>query len=107
MVKHKVEGKNFYLRLTEPVKFATTLVNNIQKIEKKGFKVTIFLGGPEQFPSHIFHETELYSKKFLLFIYGISYWTHIAFDVKGGADEENKKEIDKILSGIENEVSPF
>jgi len=107
VVKHKIEGKHFYLRVTEPVKFTATLVKNIQKSKEKGFKIKIMLGGPEEFPVHIFHETDLYSKKFLLFIYGISYWTHIALDVKGGTEQENEKEIENILSNLENEVSSF
>lgn len=107
MTKHKVEGKNFYLRVTEPIKFTTTLVKNIQKSREKGFKVKILLGGPEEFPVQVFDEINLNSKKFLLFIYGISYWTHIALDVKGGTEEENEKEIDNILTGIKEEVLPF
>jgi hypothetical protein len=107
MTKHKIEGKNFYLRVTEPVKFLTTLIKNVQESEKKGFKVKIFLGGPEEFPAQTFEGVNISSKKILLFIYGISYWTHIAFDVKGRAEDENEKEIDNILTGMEGEVSPF
>lgn len=107
MVSHKIEGKNFYLRVTEPIKFIKNLINNIEVSKSKGFKIKILLGGPEQFPSHIFDEVNLNSKIFLLFLYGISYWTHIAIDVKGGTEEENQKEIENILKEIKEEVSPF
>ncbi len=107
MAKYKIEGKNFYLRITEPVKFAEKLIKNVEKSKEKGFKIKVFLGGPEKFPAHIFDETDISSKKILLFLYGISYWTHIALDIKGGSEIENEKEIHNILSGIEDEVSPF
>ncbi|MCX8094436.1 MAG: hypothetical protein N3E50_09775 [Candidatus Goldbacteria bacterium] len=107
MGKHKTEGKNFYLRVTEPIKFVRKFLKNIEKSKEKGFKVKIYLGGPEEFPVHIFNETDISSNKFLLFLYGVSYWTHIALDVKGGTDEENAREIDNLLSGIEDEVTPF
>ncbi|HPD18122.1 MAG TPA: hypothetical protein PLF61_00480 [Candidatus Goldiibacteriota bacterium] len=107
MAQNKIEGKHFYLRVTEPVKFLTTIIKNIQESEKKGFKVKVFLGGPDTFPANTFEGTDIGSKRFLLFIYGISYWTHIAFDVKGKTEYENEREIDNILAGMEGEVSPF
>ncbi len=107
MGKHKIEGKNYYLRVTEPVKFIDTLIKNIQRSKENGFKIKIMFGGPEKFPTHIFNETDLYSKKIILLIYSISYWTHIALDVKGATEEENQKEIDNILNGLEEEVAPF
>lgn len=107
MTVHKVEGKNFYLRVTEPIKFVKKLIQNIEKSKERGFKIKIMFGGPEKFPTHIFDETNLNSKKVLLFLYGISYWTHIALDVSGKSLEENEKEINNILLGIENEVTPF
>ncbi|MBP7791802.1 MAG: hypothetical protein KA120_01945 [Candidatus Goldbacteria bacterium] len=107
MAQHKIEGENFYLRVTEPVKFLTTLIKNVQESEKKGFMVKIFFGGPEKFPTQTFEGGNLGSKKILLFIYGISYWTHIAFDVKGKTEDENKREINNILTGMEGEISPF
>lgn len=107
MTNHEIEGKNFYLRVNEPIKFIKTLVKNIKKSREKGFKVKILLGGPEKFPCQIFDEINLNSKKFLFFIYSISYWTHIAFDVKGGSEDENEKELDNILTGIKEEVLLF
>jgi|YelNatPaOPRAMG01_1025707.scaffolds.fasta_scaffold03724_14 hypothetical protein len=107
MVSHITEGKNFYLRVTEPIKFTKNLIKNIELSKSKGFKIKILLGGPEKFPTHIFNEMNINSKVFILFLYGISYWTHIAIDVKGGTEEENQKEIDNILNDIKEEVSPF
>jgi hypothetical protein len=104
MAHNTIEGRNLYLRVTEPLHFVNTLAKNASLSMEKGYLITIMLGGPEAFPSHTFTGKDILSKKLLLFIDSMAYWTRMMIDVKGRSDAENEKAIDNLLAGIEGEV---
>jgi hypothetical protein len=104
MAHQTLEGRNLYLRVTEPVRFINTITKNIAASVEKGYKVKIMLGGPEAFPTHTFEGKDIISKKPVLFIDSMAYWTRMMVDVNGRSDAENEKETDAVLAGLEGEV---
>lgn len=106
MAHHAVEGRNLYLRVTEPLMFVNTLAKNAEASIGRGFKVKVMMGGPELFPGHTFLNKEISSKKFNIFIDSMAYWSRMVVDVQGKSREENEKEIDSVLAGLEGEVEP-
>lgn len=104
MAHDTLEGRNLYLRVTEPARFIGTITKNTAAALEKGFNVKIMLGGPEAFPTHTFEGKDILSKKLLLFVDSMAYWTRMMVDVKGRSGAENEKETDNILAGIEGEV---
>jgi hypothetical protein len=106
MAHNTIEGRNLYLRVTEPLHFVGTLTKNIAASIEKGFQVKIMMGGPEKFPSHTFEEKDILSKKTVLFVDSMAYWTRMMVDVQGRSDAENEREIDNVLAGLEGEVEP-
>lgn len=106
MSHHAVEGRNLYLRVTEPLMFVNTLTKNTEASIGRGFKIKIMMGGPELFPSHTFENKEISTKKLNIFIDSMAYWSRMVIIVTGKSDAENEAEIDAILSGLEGEIAP-
>jgi len=106
MSHNAIEGRNLYLRVTEPRMFVNTLVKNAEASIGRGFKVKIMMGGPERFPSHTFENREIISKKLLIFVDSMAYWTRMAVEVHGKTEAENEAEIDSVLIGLEGEIAP-
>jgi len=106
MSHHEIEGRNLYLRVTEPLMFTNTLARNAQESVARGFTVKVMMGGPERFPSHTFENNDLNTKKLNILIDSMAYWTRMVVDVHGKTEAENEAEIDLILTGLEGEVAP-
>jgi hypothetical protein len=106
MSHHAIEGRNLYLRVTEPLMFVNTLAKNVEASIGRGFSVKVMMGGPEKFPSHTFENREISSKKLNIFIDSMAYWTRMVVDVHGKSEAENEAEIDMVLSGLEGEIAP-
>jgi hypothetical protein len=106
MAHHAIEGRNLYLRVTEPFKFVNTLALNMDASIGRGFKVKVMMGGPELFPSHTFESMKLNAKKIQVFVDSMTYWTRMMVVVTGKTDAENEAEIDSVLRGLEGEIEP-
>jgi hypothetical protein len=106
MGHHIVEGRNLYLRVTEPAKFVNTLIKNAETAMSRGFTVKVMFGGPEKFPTHTFEGKSIAAAKANIFIDSMAYWTRMMVDVKGKAHDENEAETEAVLKGIEGEVEP-
>jgi hypothetical protein len=106
MAHQIAEGRNLYLRVTEPFMFVNTLAKNTESVMAQGFKVKIMMGGPELFPSHTFENKEISSKKISIFIDSMVYWTRMAVVVTGKPDAESEAGVDAVLKGLEGEIEP-
>jgi hypothetical protein len=91
-------SKEVNLRIDEPKKFSDAIEKILEKAVNEGYEINIMLGGPEEFPTHTYHNRDIEMKKFT--VYSADYWTRMKMTVAGHVLGDDQKELDVIMNTL-------
>ncbi len=105
MAHNESDGSTlFYLCTNEPVRFVKSLVETAKSAAEKKIKLKVSFGGPEEFPTHTYTETDISEKTVTIFVNSIFYWSRMSVKMEGGAEQERKELNEKLFSEIRGQV---